>query len=139
MRILIRVVVGVVALAVIFVAVTFGASEFGGEIVTLETSDAEGGTAETRLWVIDHGGAVWLRAGVPTSGWLIRIEQNDAVRVTRANQARRYRAVPVYDPAVRDAVHRGMLRKYGWAEQLIATVRDGSQSVPVRLDPENAS
>lgn len=37
------------------------------------------------------------------------------------------------DPATRDRVHALMAEKYGWAEKVIAAMRDGSQSVPVRL------
>lgn len=139
MRALLRIVVLLVALGVLFVAVIFGASELGGETVTLETSDASGGIVETRLWVVEYDGSSWLRAGVPTSSWLVRIEANDSIAVTRAGEKHRYRAVPVHDPATRDAVHDANHRKYGWAEQVVSLIRDGSKSVPVRLDADTAS
>ncbi len=139
MRGLLRILLLLVALGVLFLAVIFGASEMGGETVTLETTDADGGTVETRLWVVEYDGSSWLRAGVPTSGWLARVEANDSVAVTRGGEKRRYRAVPVHDPAARDAVHLANRRKYGWADQVVSVIRDGSKSVPVRLDPDTAS
>ena len=38
-----------------------------GEVLVLETLDAEGQRHETRIWVVDDAGAVWVR-GAPDSG-----------------------------------------------------------------------
>jgi hypothetical protein len=122
-------------LLVLLVALIFGISESGGEIVTLETLDAEGLPHETRLWVADDGGESWLRSGMPTSGWFLRLEANPDVRITRAGETRAYRAEAVRDPAVRDRIHARMAEKYGFAERVIGVSRDGTQSIPVRLVP----
>ena len=113
----------------------FGASELGGEIVTLGTSSPDG-EAHTRIWVVDDMGHAWLRAGSPGNGWLVRIDANPDVTIERAGQVSRYRAVPVRgDPALRDRIHALMREKYTWADRIVSLIRDGSQSVPIRLDP----
>lgn len=137
-RRILTVVMGVVLALVLFVASILLASELGSELVTLGTVAADGTTSETRLWVVDDGGSAWLRASVPESGWLLRLEANPAVIVERAGTATSFHAVPVSEPAVRDRIHRLMREKYGWADRWISIIRDGSLSVPVRLDPPAA-
>ena len=113
----------------------FGASELGGEIVTLGTS-SPGGEAHTRIWVVDDAGHAWLRAGSPGSGWLVRIDANPDVTLERVGQITRYHAVPVRnDPTLRDRIHALMREKYTWADRVVSLMRDSSKSVPIRLDP----
>ncbi len=126
---------GLVGAAAFLIALIFGVSEAGGEIVTLETLDAGGQAQETRLWVVDADEHAWLRSGMPTSGWFVRIEANPEVRVTRDGKTASYVAEPVRDPETRDRIHALMAAKYGWAETLIAASRDGTGSVPVKLVP----
>jgi hypothetical protein len=77
-----------------------------------------------------------MRSGVPGSGWLLRIEADPDVRVGRDGELTRFRAVPVLgDAAVRDRVHALMREKYGWADRLVGMMRDGTKSVPIRLEP----
>ncbi len=134
MKTALRILAVVIAAAVLFVASIFAISEAGEEIVILRTLEADGSPVETRLWVVEDGGRQWLRAGVPTSGWLLRIEANPAVVVVRAGRAHEYRAVPVRDPAVRDRIHALMRERYGLADRWVSLIRDGSLSVPVRLE-----
>ncbi|HTO54814.1 MAG TPA: hypothetical protein VMR50_15620 [Myxococcota bacterium] len=126
---------GLILLAgILFVCVIFGASEFGGELVTLHTHD---GAADrtTHLWVVDDVGFQWLRAGVPSSGWLKRIEADPDVTVERKGQSAHYHAVPIHDPVTRDRIHALMREKYAWADKLVSAIRDPNGSVPVRLEP----
>ncbi len=129
----------IVALALIlglaFVLSILAASELGGEVVTLRTVDAQGHTQETSLWIVEDQGFPWLRAGVPSSGWLQRIEVHPEVEVERGGRTLRFRAVPVRDPAIRDRIHALMREKYGAADAWISIMRDGEASVPVRLEP----
>lgn len=125
--------------AVGFVGAIFAASEMAGEIVVLETRDAAGEPVETRLWVVDHEGHAWLRAGQPTSGWFVRLETEPEVRVERDGVRAAYRAVPVDDPAIRDRIHALNRDKYGGYDAFISLARDGSLSIPVRLDPLSES
>lgn len=113
----------------------FGVSELGGEIVTLETHTPDGDSS-TRIWVVDDAGRAWLRAGTPDNGWLKRIDANPDVSVERNGEPTRYKAVPVRDdPALRDRIHQLMRDKYTWADRIVSLMRDGSSSVPIRLDP----
>ena len=99
----------------------------------LSTADELGAFHETRLWVVEHDGALWLRASAPRSAWLARLRRTPEVSVVRAGVRRRYRAVPNEDAGVRDAIRARIAAKYGWAEGFIRATRDGSASVPVRL------
>jgi len=114
----------------------YGASELGGEVVTLHTQAADGGDAVTRLWVVDDAGAQYLRAGNPSSAWLQRIQANPDILVERNGVATRYRGVPVTgDPSQPARVHALMRDKYGIADRIVSVLGDRSKSVPVRLDP----
>ena len=53
----------------IFVVLLQGAASETGEVVVLTSVDqATSAPATTRLWVVDHDGAMWLR-GDAASGW----------------------------------------------------------------------
>src|SRR5215468_5982652 len=134
MRLLVRLVLGVLVLAALFVGLIFGASEFVPEKVVLHTHD---GAADrtTHLWVVDDGGFAWLRAGVPSSGWLKRIEANPDVSVERGGQTYHFHAVPVHEPMIRDRIHALMREKYTWSDRVVSMIRDPNGSVPVRLEP----
>lgn len=130
---MIKLLVAVVLLALLFVVAIGVASETGGEVVTLHTRDADGGEVSTSLWLVEHGGQLYLRAGQQGSGWLERLKAESRVEMERAGQRRIYRAVEAED--VRDPVNELMAEKYGWADAFIGVMRDDSQTVPVRLDP----
>ncbi len=125
-----------VALALFAVVLLFGGvmvvSELGTEVVVLHTTDERGADHSTSLWIVEDEGELWLRAGQPGSGWLTRLRTNPEVELERGDQRLRLNAVAV--PEQRERVHRLMRERYGWAETVIATMRDGSESVPVRLD-----
>ena len=126
------------AIVVLFAGSMLVASEQGEEIVTLTTFEEDGSAVETRLWVVDDAGRSWLRAGVPTLGWLVRIDREPVMEMERAGQKERYHAVPLREPAVRDRIHALMREKYGFVDRWISLMRDGAGSVPVRVDPVTA-
>jgi hypothetical protein len=138
MRIALRIVLGLVLAGVVFLVIVFGASELGGELVTLHTRDASGADKTTHLWVVDDAGYAWLRAGVPSSGWLTRIEADPEVTVVRGGESHHFKAVPVHDPVVRDRIHALMREHYPVADRIVSAIRDGTKSVPVRLEPEQS-
>lgn len=135
MKLIRRIVVWVLVLALSFGGSIYGASELGGEIVTLRTRDGAK-EAETRLWVVDDGGFQYLRAGDPGSGWLQRIGLDPEVVVERNGVATRYRGVPVIgDPEQPERLHARMREKYGIADRIVSVLGDRSLSVAVRLVP----
>lgn len=134
MRALIMAMGVLLALPVVFYGAVIVASE-SGEVVVLHTEDAAGETHRTRLWVVEHAGAEWLRAGDPESAWLARLEARPEVRVERNGAVTRHKAIPVREDGVRAAVNAGIEAKYGFADRLISVMIDRSESVPVKLAP----
>jgi hypothetical protein len=134
MRHLLRLAVALVVLVVAFFAVVYLASE-SGEVVTLRTRDASGQEHATRLWVVDQGGAEWVRSGHPEKGWFLRVVANPRVEVERAGMRSTRTAVPVREPEVVRAVNEAYTRKYGAADWIVGLSGDPSKRVPVRLDP----
>jgi len=116
------------------VTAVFVASELGGEVVTLTTADERGVEYQTSLWVVDHGGHSWLRAGSDESGWYRRLLQDPRVRLERNGEVRKYEAVPV--PERTERIGELMAAKYGWADWIVGIVRDEEASVAIRLDRE---
>ena len=130
--------IGIGAVVGLFVLLGLGqllASE-SGEVLVLETLDAEGQPHETRIWVVEDAGAVWVR-GDPDSGWVQRLLETPEVRAERAGQQASFRAVPDRDPEARDRVNVLMSEKYGFADRFIAVTlgdADREGALPIRLD-----
>ena len=135
MRWLVRAAALGLVLAAVFVGSIFAASELGGEVVVVHTRDPDGADRATHLWVVDHAGFAWLRSGVPGSAWFRRLEESPDVVVERSGESRRFRAMLVRDPETRDRIHALMREKYGFADRWISAIRDGSGSIPIRLEP----
>ena len=108
-----------------------------GEVLVLETLDAEGQPHETRIWVVDDAGAVWIRGGAD-AGWVQRLVETPEVRAERDGQRAPFRAVPDESPAARDRVNALMHEKYGFADRFIAVTlgdADREGALAIRLDP----
>ena len=123
---------GLLALVLVIAGTQYIASE-SGEVVVLETHDEAGAVHRTRLWVVDHDGSAWLRAGNPSGGWFPRLSARPDVVVVRGGEAIPWRAVPA--PEARDTINGLMHEKYGFADTLIEFVEGGWTPVAVRLDP----
>jgi hypothetical protein len=108
-----------------------------GEVLVLETLDAEGEPHETRIWVVDDAGSLWVRGGAD-SGWVQRLLANPEIRAERAGQRAPFRAIPDRDVVRRDRVNTLMREKYGFADRFIAVTlgdADREGALPIRLDP----
>jgi hypothetical protein len=122
---------GVLVLAI--GAVTWRALE-GGEVVIVRTRTPDG-EHETRVWVADADGALWLEAGSPESAWYRHVLARPRVEIVRDGRAAPYRLTPLPGPEGQRRI-RGLFRaKYGWADRWLAWLHDGSRSVLVRADP----
>jgi len=115
----------------IVVAVEIIASE-SGEVVVVTTTDEHGTPGETRLWVLDHDGSVWLRAGSERSSWYQRMHRNPRVTVSRGGDT--FHADVVAVPELRDTINGLMNEKYGWADDYISLLFGRSTALPLRLD-----
>ena len=120
-------------LALGFVVTLAAASEFGGEVVTLYTRDASGGETGTSLWVVDHGGFQYLRAGNRAAGWFERLRREPQVRVERNGKAASYQAQP--SPDMTRTIDELMAEKYGVADRIVSVIRNPASSMAVRLVP----
>jgi hypothetical protein len=108
------------------------ASEWGGEVVTLETYDPRGTMFSTSLWIVNLYGEEWLRASDPEAGWVRRLRETSNVVLIRDGVRKGYRAEVVQDFAGR--INDGMREKYGFADQLTSLLRDPEEVVAIRLE-----
>ncbi len=133
MRLIFRLAVVVVLGITMFYGGVMLASE-SGEVVTLRTRDAAGSEHATRLWVVDHAGAEWVRTGHPGKGWFKRAKASPAVAFQRAGAASKRTAVAVLDPTMTRRVNEAFALKYGVADWIVALPGGASKRVVVRLD-----
>ena len=131
MRILMWVLGGLVGLLSTLGIAQWVASE-SGEVVILTTHDEAGASHETRLWVVDHEGAPWLRAGASVQGWYARLAAEPQIEVERNGTQAAYTALP--EPALRELINGLMLTKYGWADQFIGVLFGRDDAIPIRLE-----
>jgi len=104
-----------------------------GEVVTLRTNSGSEARA-TRLWVVDHGGAEWVRTGHSEKGWFRQIRANALVEFERAGAKSLRTAVPILEPELSQGVNEAFRSKYGAADWFVALSGDASQRIVVRLD-----
>ncbi|MEM7078024.1 MAG: hypothetical protein AAF513_05280 [Pseudomonadota bacterium] len=131
MRLVLKVLGGLVALLLLVVILQFVASE-SGEVVVLTSTDAGGTPQETRLWVVDLDGQWYLRTGSEASGWYRRLVANPQVTVGRGDGVFAATAVP--EPAKRDTINGLMNAKYGWADDFIDLMFGREDAIPILLD-----
>ncbi len=136
MRIVIRIVGALVALVLVVFGLQYVASE-SGEVATIRTVDADGTPLETRIWVVDHEGAQWIRTGNAASKWMARVKASPEVEVVRNGASATYR--PVLVPEARETVNGLMAEKYGWADAYIGMMFPRDDAQIVRLDPRPAA
>lgn len=132
MRILIRLSVALVVLFALVMGLQQIAAE-SGEVVVLTTSGEAGEPQRTRLWVVDHDGQQWLRAGLAQSGWFVRLQADSLIKLERDGVTRAYVAIP--DPALEAEINELMSEKYGWADSYIGFLFGRDGAVPIRLQP----
>lgn len=105
--------------------------EVGRDVVTLRTQRSDGSWRETRLWVVDADGSVWLHSA--GSDWLARFA-NPRVELKRDGVVRRYRAQPLPGPHPR--IDTLLRQKYGIADRWVRLIAPEDERVcVVRLDP----
>jgi hypothetical protein len=126
-----KIITAILLSPIVFFAAILLASEYGGEVVTLETHDERGGKYETSVWIVDLYGDQWLRAGDSEATWLKRIRDYPEVHVTRFGEREVYRAE--VDDDFSGRINDGMREKYGRADQLISTIHDDEEVVAIRL------
>ena len=131
MRMVVKLIAALFALVVVIFVLQGIASETG-EVVVLTTQDqTTSESVTTRLWVVDHDGAMWLRGDIQ-SGWSQRaLAQPAPVQLERDNVS--YTLSVAAQPAQVELVNQLMRQKYGWRDQLISLMAPREDSVALRL------
>jgi hypothetical protein len=120
-------------LALLGAAAVYSAKNLTGEIATLYTTDRDGRSFQTQLWILDDRHEVWIRASRPTSQWLDRLIQHPEIQLDRGGDLKTYRATPLAHR--RERINALIADRYGWAEWILAKFEDREYSVPILLDP----
>lgn len=125
-----------VGVPAVLVIIMYGASELGGEVVTLDRAEANGDVSRVRVWIVDKDGLSWIEHGDAGSHWIARLPDSPDVVLTRKGRTMRY--VGTADPESHDLYHQLRRQKYGWADELVGLFGGGEAGcagVPVRLQP----
>ncbi len=130
LKTLVKVVLGLIGTSCLIILAHIAIIEVGRDVVTLRTLNADGTTQETRLWIVEHDGDLWLHS--KGDAWEQRFQHNSAVEVVRAGVAGRYFAQP--DRSQHLVVDQALRRKYGLADRWVRFLAPCDDSVlPVRL------
>ena len=129
-----RTLIALMALVILAIVVAAGRVP-EGEVVELVTFDHNGRGIETRLWIVDLDGEIWVRAPDMEASWLQRVRRNPTAHLSRGKGIISVQTFPRTDPGVRAAVNRAMQARYGRLERASHWLRDPGRTVPVRLEP----
>ncbi len=103
-------------------------------VVVLRTRDDAGVVHETKMWIVDHDGAVWVRVADPKRHWYRRLLAPPEVELVRRGETSPRRAHPDPTSPTRLAIDQAFAAKYGlvdfWYGALVRRA-----PVPIRLDP----
>lgn len=128
-----RLALGVSAALIALVLVTYALGEVV-EGAVLYTRDEAGALHATKLWVVDHAGAPWVRVARPERRWFERLEQDARVELERGGERRAYRAIPHREPEARAAIDAAFRAKNGAIDWWYGVVLR-SHAIPVELVP----
>jgi hypothetical protein len=93
-------------------AATYWAGE-QTEVAVLRTSEADGRSYDTKLWVVDFEGDPWIRVANPERSWYLRLLENPDVELVRNGTSRRHTAEPRNTPETVAALDAAFREKYG--------------------------
>ena len=130
----------IVAGAVLLAALAFGGLTLyaleGQVVVVVRTHAPDGSLRETRTWVADDDGALWIEAAFVERPFYQQMLADPSVEIVRDGVTRRGRAVLVPNPDGHRHVRALLASKYGWADCWVGWLQDTSRSVAVRIEPE---
>lgn len=113
----------------------YGASELGGEVVTLARAESNGDTSQVRVWIVDENGQSWIEHGEADSFWITQLSESPDIALTRAGRTTNYTGTPERDS--HDLYHQLRREKYAMADQILELLGapgvDECEGVPVRL------
>ena len=113
----------------------YGASELGGEVVTLARAESNGDASQVRIWIVDENGTSWIEHGDADSFWITQLSESPDIALTRAGRTTNYTGTPERDS--HDLYHQLRREKYAMADQILELLGapgvDECEGVPVRL------
>jgi len=109
-----------------------------GSTVVLRTFDAEGGSQDTVLSLLDDDGQLWVESGHWFRGWYYRVKSNPDIELVLDGNPRPYRAIPLDTPDALANVERLMGKGQGAGYYIGRTILLWAPIKPVRLDPRSA-
>lgn len=129
-----RLLLGALLLLFLVAVGTYWAGE-QGEVAVLRTSDSEGRHFETKMWVVDHAGAPWVRVANPERGWYRRLLAEPRVELVRGGTIHACLARPHDTSEVAAEIDAAFRAKYGlvdwWYGLLLRR-----HAIPVKLEPD---
>jgi hypothetical protein len=129
-----RLVAGLALLVAAFGAITLLALE-GGDVAVLRTRDAGGALRETRVWLAEDDGALWVEAATPERPFYQDILARPEVEVVRGDAIVPVTAAPEPGRAGHERIRTLLAERYGWADAWVGLLQDTSRSIAVRLTP----
>ena len=129
-----RIGAAVLALLVAFLAVTLLALE-GREVVVVRSFAPDGTVTETRTWVADEDGFVWIEAANPRRRFYRDVVATGKVELRRGGRVARYDVAVMPNPQGHRHIRRLLAEKYGLADWWIGWLADTSPSLEIRLQP----
>ncbi len=127
--------VGVILLA-LFVGITWAALEFQ-DVAVLGTRAVGANLRSTRDWYARTQGVLWLETATPQRPWYLDIRSDPSIELEVLGKVSRFRAVPKPGAAGHRLIRSLFREKYGWADVWVGLIQDTSQSIAVRLLPED--
>jgi len=137
MKFFLKLVVVLSSAAVVYMVLTLGLSELGGEVVTLARPEADGSTKNVRVWIVDSNNNSWIEHGTDESYWIEQSSNGIEVSVIRNKKKEKYEAFN--DKESHDFYHNLRSEKYSFADKMLdiltfgATSKENCSGVPVRL------
>jgi hypothetical protein len=130
------------ALVVLVALLLFGTGTWlaleSQEVVVLRTRSADGSARETRIWVADSQGLLWIEAATPDRSWYRELVAHPRVELVRSGKTRPFMAEPVEGPEGHERIRELLRDRYGFADWWVGLLQDTSRSVAVRLRPVEA-
>jgi len=118
----------------LFLVTMYATSELGGEVVTLDRTEANGDISKVRVWIVDSEDTSWIEHGEAESPWISGLSDSPTLVLARGGRTSTYSAAA--DPDAHEHYHRLRREKYGAADQIIDALlgsAEDCQGVPVRL------
>lgn len=122
-----------IGLAVSMAGLTFLALE-GNEVVVIRTTAGDGTVNESRVWIADQGGYLWIEAADTRRQFYKDIVLHPEVTVVRGDRKMRCLAAPMTGPAGHEHIRGLLAKKYGWADAWVRLLVDLSGSIAIRLE-----